>query len=162
HVESVAWIAERKDVLSSLFWMLALWAYACYAERPGPVGYGLLLLAFTAGLMAKPMLVTLPFVLLLLDYWPLGRLRIGECPVAGTGEGVTDRRPASLSHLVGEKLPFLALAAGVCVLTVLAQRGAVKTLVQIPLWNRIENALVAYVNYIGMMFCPHPLAAFYP
>src|SRR5205814_9008341 len=76
HVESVAWVAERKDVLSTLFWMLTLWAYVRYVERPGPGRYALVLLAFALGLTAKPMLVTLPFVLLLLDYWPLRRLQI--------------------------------------------------------------------------------------
>jgi hypothetical protein len=162
HVESVAWVAERKDVLSTLFWMLALWAYARYAECPWPGRYLLVVMAFAAGLLAKPMVVTLPCVLLLLDYWPLGRLRLGRDPGAGAAGGAGRLPPASVYRLVGEKLPLLALAGGVCVLTVLAQRGAVKTLEQFPLPVRVLNALLAYVTYAGKMFWPHPLAAFYP
>jgi tetratricopeptide (TPR) repeat protein len=149
HVESVAWVAERKDVLSAVFWFLTLWFYARYVERPGTGRYLAVVLAFCLGLMAKPMIVTLPFVLLLLDVWPLrrapGRVLPGKA-------------------LLREKLPLFALAAGASVLTFLAQRhgGAVAPLAGIALPLRIENALVSYVAYIGNMFWPADLAVFYP
>ncbi len=141
HVESVAWIAERKDVLSALFWMLTLYAYAGYAARPGPARYGLTLLAFCFGLMAKPMLVTLPLVLLLVDYWPLAR-------------GVR----------LLEKLPFLALSAAVSVVTYVVHReaGATASLELVPLAVRLENALVSCAVYALKMFWPSNLAVFYP
>ena len=141
HVESVAWVAERKDVLCALFWFLALWAYARYAERRGAGRYLLVLLPFCLGLMSKPMIVTLPLVLLLLDVWPLGR------------------RPA-----LGEKLPFFALAAAGAVVTYLVQRGsgAVEALGAFPFGLRVENALVSYVIYAAKTFWPTRLAVFYP
>jgi len=148
HVESVAWIAERKDVLSGLFWMLTMWAYIRYVERPG-VGRHLAVLGFyVLGLMSKPMLVTLPFVLLLLDYWPLGRFRAG--------------RP--LWKLIPEKLPLLACAAASSVITYIAQSGAtaLTSLERLPLGVRVANASVAYVAYIGKMIWPRGLAVFYP
>jgi tetratricopeptide (TPR) repeat protein len=173
HVESVAWVAERKDLLSALFWMLALWAYAGYAERSGLARYLLVVLAFLASLLSKPMAVTLPCVLLLLDYWPLGRLRFGGDPETriedrgsriekgNVRSSILDPR-TSRFLILAEKLPLLALAGGVCVITLLAQRGAVKTLEQFSLPVRLLNALLAYVGYIGKLFWPHPLAAFYP
>ena len=141
HVESVAWVAERKDVLCALFWFLALWAYVRYAERPGAGRYLLVLLPFCLGLMSKPMIVTLPLVLLLLDVWPLGR------------------RPAPR-----EKIPFFALAAAGAVATYLVQRGsgAVEALAAFPFGLRVENALVSSVAYAARMFWPTPLAVFYP
>jgi protein O-mannosyl-transferase len=143
-VESVAWVAERKDVLSGLFFMLSLWFYARYAERPNSRGwYGLVLASFALGLMAKPMLVTLPFVLLLLDYWPLGR-RVG------------------LRALIVEKIPFFVLAAASCLVTLAAQREAMRTLQNVDLSARLANAAIAYSGYLGKMFYPVELAAFYP
>ncbi|HUI55211.1 MAG TPA: tetratricopeptide repeat protein [Bryobacteraceae bacterium] len=144
HVESVAWIAERKDVLCALFWFLALWFYARYAQRPGAARYALVLLAFCLGLMAKPMIVTLPFVLLLLDVWPLRR--------------------ANRLAVLWEKAPFFLLAAGSAVVTVLAQEQgrAVKSLVAMPFGLRIENASVAYAAYIVRMLWPANLAVLYP
>jgi len=141
HVESVAWIAERKDVLSALFWMLTLGAYARYVARPGPARYACTLLAFGLGLMAKPMLVTLPLVLLLLDYWPFAR-----------------------GFRIREKLPFLALSAAASVVTYMAhaQAKAVVSLETIPLGMRVENALISCAAYIGQMFWPSGLAVFYP
>ena len=141
HVESVAWIAERKDVLSAFFFMATLWAYARYVARPGPWRYALTLLAFCLGLMAKPMVVTLPVVMVLLDYWPFARgLRIVE------------------------KLPFFALSAAASVVTYLVheQVAAVVSLESIPMGPRIENALVSYAIYVGKMFWPARLAVFYP
>ncbi|MGP8245051.1 MAG: tetratricopeptide repeat protein [Bryobacteraceae bacterium] len=150
HVESVAWVAERKDVLSMLFGLLALWAYLAYTRRPGPMRYLTVLLLFALGLMAKPMLVTLPLVMLLLDYWPLRRLAL-------------DRRDAVLRLLL-EKLPLLAVAAISSVITFVTQRGAgaVRDLTRLPLNLRVENAVVAYAAYIGKMLWPARLAALYP
>ena len=147
HVESVAWAAERKDVLSALFWMLTLWAYARYAEKPAARRLGLVALFLALGLMSKPMLVTLPFVLLLLDVWPLGRL------------GKT-----SLGRLVLEKAPLFALVAIASLVTFLVQRaaGAVAPLQTYSLPVRVANALVAYVAYIGQAFWPARLSAYYP
>jgi Flp pilus assembly protein TadD len=156
HVESVAWVSERKDVLSGLFWMLTLAAYVGYARRPGPVRYLLLLVIFALGLLAKPMLVTLPCVLLLLDYWPLRRWE-GHAPEASAAFP-----PASLRRLIAEKLPLLALAVASSCVTVVAQRGVVKTWEEFPLRVRVLNALVAYVAYLGKTFCPSGLAVLYP
>jgi len=144
HVESVAWIAERKDVLCALLWFLALWFYARYAERPGVGRYLFVLLTFCLGLMAKPVIVTLPFVLLLLDVWPLRR--------------------ANRFAILWEKLPLFALAAGASVVTYLAQNqgGAVKSLTSTPLGLRVANALVTYITYIARMFWPVNLAVYYP
>jgi tetratricopeptide (TPR) repeat protein len=145
HVESVAWVAERKDVLSTLFWMLALLAYLWYARRPGVIAYLAVAAALALGLMAKPMLVTLPFVLLLLDYWPL-------------------RRPGPPARLVLEKLPLFALAAASCAATLWAQRagGAVAAVERLGPGARLGNALVAYAVYLRKAVWPDDLAAFYP
>ncbi len=147
HVESVAWAAERKDVLSTLFWLLTLAAYARYAEQPKGSRYAWVILAFTLGLMAKPMLVTLPFVLLLLDYWPLKRL---------------EKRSAA--RLFAEKIPMLLLAAASCFVTVAVQRsgGALAGLELVPLAERVKNAIIAYVFYLEKTFAPAGLAVFYP
>jgi tetratricopeptide (TPR) repeat protein len=147
HVEAVAWVAQRKEVLGGLWWMLTLAAYAAYARRPGPVGYALVVLALALGLTASPMLVTLPFVLLLLDYWPLGRLRHGGTP---------------LWWLVVEKLPLLALAAGCCAATLAAQDNVLPPWSVFSLKARILNALVSCVTYLGQTLWPTDLAVFYP
>jgi tetratricopeptide (TPR) repeat protein len=151
HVESVAWIAERKDVLSAFFFMLTLLAYLHYTRAPSIGRYLTVALVVALGLMSKPMLVTLPFVLLLLDYWPLGRF---ETKRANSG-----RR---LSQLVLEKIPLIALSAVSSIVTFLAQRGAIGWTEQLPVSTRISNALVAYVIYIRQMFWPAGLAVFYP
>ena len=155
HVESVAWVSERKDVLSTFFWMLTLWAYARYVEKPGMKRYLPALLFFVLGLMSKPMLVTLPFVLLLLDYWPFGRLQaIGHVkPVA-----------RQFLCLTREKIPFFFFSAALSILTFLGQQGAnaVGALDEFPLHIRVANALVAYMSYIGKMIWPHDLSFFYP
>ncbi len=143
-VESVAWVAERKDVLSGLFFMLTLGAYARHARRPWSWGhYGLVALLFALGLMCKPMLVTLPLVLLLLDYWPL-------------------QRAESAGKLVLEKLPLLALSGAGCVITLLAQSGAIQSTETVSLPLRFANALVTCVVYLGQMVWPAGLALFYP
>jgi protein O-mannosyl-transferase len=164
HVESVAWVAERKDVLSALFWMLTLMFYLRYTERPGSARYLLTLLCFALGLMAKPMLVTLPFVLLLLDYWPLARFsRHGAEPATTCSDGLSGpkRQPA---RVVLEKAPFLVLSAASCVVTFFAQQkgGAVGSIEVIPLSFRFGNALIAYVRYLGKMIWPSRLAVIYP
>jgi protein O-mannosyl-transferase len=157
HVESVAWVAERKDLLSALFWMLTMWAYVRHVERPNGARYWLTLGLYALGLMAKPMVVTLPFVLLLLDYWPLGRTRWAQSALGG-------KTTAPLSRLLKEKLPFLALAAASCVTTVWAQHagGAVVSLERLAVGDRVANAVVSYVRYMGKTVWPVGLAAFYP
>jgi len=162
HVESVAWVAERKDVLSTLFWMLTLSAYVAYVQRPRLRRYLVVLLFFALGLMAKPMLVTLPFVLLLLDFWPLGRMSQEPDP-AGRWAPSRNWR-ATVVPLVWEKLPLLALAVASSIVTFVVQRrgGSVVSLDAIPLNLRLANALVSYVAYIGKMLWPARLAVLYP
>jgi len=156
HVESVAWAAERKDVLSTLFWMLTMGAYAFYVENPAPKRYLPLLLFFALGLTAKPMLVTLPFVLLLLDYWPLARFRIGKTAPRSLTAG--------LAPLIREKIPLFVLSAAASIITFVAQKhgGAVETIESLSIPDRLANAAHAYVQYILKMFWPQDLAAFYP
>jgi Flp pilus assembly protein TadD len=150
HVESVVWVAERKDVLSTMFGLLALRAYAGYVERPGICRYLLVVSALGFGLLTKPMLVTLPFVLLLLDYWPLKRLSLWNVRMVW--------------KRVWEKVPLLALAGASGVVTYLAQErgGAMRSFESFPMWMRIENTLVSYAGYIGKMLWPSSLAVFYP
>jgi Tfp pilus assembly protein PilF len=192
HVESVAWISERKDVLSTLFLFLTIFCYVRYVEDPKVGRYLPVILFFALGLMAKQMLVTLPFILLLLDYWPLGRLDIRKSAIAGRlDEPGTKRRadkkkkhqkvivknevqiqkaPTSvykwplLISLVKEKLPLfgMAAAASVVVLIVQSRTGVVKSIEQYSLQARIENTLVSYVAYIGKMIWPANMAIFYP
>ena len=151
HVESVAWIAERKDVLSAFFFMLTLLAYLHYTRAPSIGRYLTVALVVALGLMSKPMLVTLPFVLLLLDYWPLERFE--------TRRSNSGRR---WSQLVLEKIPLIALSAVSSIVTFLAQRGAIGWTEQLPVSARISNALASYVIYIRQMFWPAGLAVFYP
>jgi tetratricopeptide (TPR) repeat protein len=177
HVESVAWISERKDVLSTFFAMLALLSYTRYAQsvtsdkwqvthsspvirHPSP-DYWFALIFFALGLMAKPMLVTLPFVMLLLDFWPLGRVAGGKWQVAGSP--APNLQPSTFNLLTLKKWPFFLLAAGSCVMTFLAQREeAVRTLTQVSLPLRLENALVVVATYLFQIFWPANLAVFYP
>ncbi len=153
HVESVAWITERKDVLSTMFWFLGLWAYASYIARPHWRRYTLVVVCAVLGLLAKPMVVTFPFVLLLLDVWPLKRVTL-----YGTGAWPAWRRA------ILEKLPLVALAVGAGVLTYLAQdqAGAAATLEAVPAGLRLQNAVVSYVAYLWATVWPSPLAAIYP
>jgi protein O-mannosyl-transferase len=168
HVESVAWITERKDVLSTLFWLLTMVAYLAYVRRPGVFRYALTLMLFALGLMAKPMLVTLPFVFLLLDYWPLDRF---AAPRTIKTSGGKSHKPASipdrrriLYRIIVEKVPFLAIAAVSSVITFLVQRGGggVANIDVLPLNSRVSNAFLSYATYIGKMFWPQDLAVFYP
>ena len=155
HVESVAWIAERKDVLSTLFFLLTAGAYTVYARAGGRqrwTAYGLALGLFALGLMSKPMAVTAPFVLLLLDYWPLGRLAPGQGGRVGS----------ALGRLLIEKTPFFVLSACSSVVTYLVQQrgGAVSVSVALP--DRLTNALVSYAVYLKKTVWPFDLAVFYP
>jgi len=157
HVESVAWIAERKDVLSTFLGMLALWAYVFYTHRPGLWRYLTVAALLVLGLMAKPMLVTLPLLMLLLDYWPLGRLS----PARGRAGAA---RPVAWWRLVLEKAPLLVLSVASGAMTLWAQSagGAVVSRELLPPTDRLANAVVAYVAYLGKMFWPSPLVFFYP
>ena len=151
HVESVAWVAERKDVLSTFFWLVTMWLYCRYVEVPGP-RYLLVLASFTLGLMAKPMLVTLPFVLLLLDFWPLGRIRVEN------GKWVVP--PAA----VLDKVPMIVLVGVTSVLTFLVQRrgGTVAQVGMLSVGTRLQNVLVSYVTYLRKTFWPSDLGIPYP
>jgi Tfp pilus assembly protein PilF len=190
HVESVAWVAERKDVLSTLFWMLTMGAYVYYVERPGYKRYLFVFAFFVLGLMSKPMLVTLPFVLLLLDYWPLKRLQTAK---AGARIAAATPQPArrakkkqksqqqpgkdttqtkgtvesralwpELRPLLKEKIPFFVVTILFCFVTFYAQHRVVKPMELYPLGGRIANALISYVSYIGKMLWPVELSIFYP
>lgn len=151
HVESVAWISERKDVLSTFFGLLSLLSYASHLKENRPRALWLAPLFFALSLMAKPMLVTLPFLLLLLDWWPLQRF----APL---------NFRANISRLLFEKIPYFVLSIASCVITLITQRngGAVAALVKFPLPERIENAFVSYARYVGKTFWPAALATPYP
>jgi len=151
HVESVAWISERKDVLSTLFWILTIDVYFRYVKNHGRRWYFLALTLFALGLLAKPMLVTLPFVLLLLDYWPLNRFELKS------GEHIWRRR-------IQEKIPFFILSAVSSVITFVVQKntGTVSKIEALPLTMRTANTVISYGKYIEKMFWPANLAAFYP
>ena len=161
HVESVAWVAERKDLLSTLFGMLTILAYTWYVRGGGTWRYLAVFGCFTLGLMSKPMLVSLPFVLLLLDYWPLRRLGIGGGETADEHCRVAEK--PLLSRLIIEKLPLFALALLSSCITIYVQKAeALHTLEVTPLSFRIGNALVAYPRYLGKTVWPSDLAVLYP
>ncbi len=170
HVESVAWASERKDVLSTFFWLLTLMAYARYAEKAesrkqkpaaqlSTPSYLLALFFFACGLMSKPMVVTLPFVLLLLDYWPLNRLPLFDSQKITVKDFVR-----KTLRLTVEKIPFFILAFVGSAITYLVQKsgGALSSFVTLPLHERVANALVSYVRYISKTFWPADLAIIYP
>jgi len=168
NVESVAWVVERKNVLSTLFWMLTLLSYARYVEHSNIARYLLTLSAFVLGLMAKPMLVTLPFVLLILDFWPLNRFHFQ--PLLDTHQK-TARIPklrrikeSDFFPLILEKIPFLIFSgSSVCLSLLSAHRNRlVISLDEVSLYHRMTNALISYVSYIGKMVWPRDLAVFYP
>lgn len=178
NVESVAWVAERKNVLSTLFFLLALGAYGWYARSPNLKRYVALVVLFVLGLAAKPMVITLPFVLLLLDFWPLKRIQGWSQSPPPNRQGARREKEefnrltaepdfsftqASFSHLVLEKLPLLAFCAGSAVLTIIAERAvAIESLQQFPLAIRVENAIYAYAMYLWKAFWPTRLAVYYP
>lgn len=175
HVESVAWASERKDVLSTFFWLLALIAYLRYARSPSSTKYGLTLLLFACGLMSKPMVVTFPFVLLLIDYWPLDRLRVtgrgavgnemkSEAKNASPQDPLVATPIRSVKYLVLEKVPFFALALASSIVTYQVQNavGTVSSFENIGLYSRLTNALLAYAKYIVKTLWPIDLSPIYP
>jgi protein O-mannosyl-transferase len=164
NVESVAWAAERTNTLSTLFWLITIWAYIHYAEKPTVKRYGLVFLFFTFGLMSKPMLVTLPFALLLLDYWPLGRLKFGQIK---DSSGNTKNRKAIKSgilYLIYEKIPLFFLSAGSSIVTFIAVKNYshLPPLEDISLSTRLTNAMTSYLKYLQKTLWPNDLAIFYP
>jgi Tfp pilus assembly protein PilF len=156
HVESVAWISERKDVLSAFFWMLTLCLYVYYTEKPVIIRYLLVLFSFVCALMSKPMVVTLPVIMIILDYWPLERFQ--------------SKKGKLILWQLKEKIPFFILSAALVIITLHSpQNTALRTLYNIfgqpkefPLFSRIANALVSYVTYLEKTFWPHDMAIFYP
>jgi tetratricopeptide (TPR) repeat protein len=168
NVESVAWAAERKDVLSALFGILTMLAYVRYAAHPGWKRYLLVALCLSLGLMAKPMLVTVPLALLLLDYWPLRRYQQGDPAARGAsrsrGPGTLRRYVPVFFRLLREKIPLFMIAAASSVITIIVQQrgAAVSTLEGLPPGVRISNALVSYVIYLRKTFWPADLGVFYP
>jgi protein O-mannosyl-transferase len=148
NVESVAWVSERKNLLCTFFWFAGLWSYAYYVERPTRYRYSLILVTFSLGLMSKPIIVTFPFTLLLLDYWPLGRLTSWKI----------------FPRLLFEKIPLFILAVIVSIATFLSSlHGDITISIdKLPLPDRLANAVVAYVKYLGKMFWPQNLSVFYP
>ena len=189
HVESVAWIAERKDVLSTFLWILTIGAYSYYTERPVLRRYLIALLFFILDIMSKPMVVTLPFVLLLLDYWPLGRLQLPgpksadhekspkllkrkhkgkKVPkgiiIEASQEQKTTELPywgSNLAQLVGEKIPFFIVSAISCIITVVGQKASLYSMSELPLGYRVSNAIVSYAHYLIKMILPVNLSVFY-
>jgi tetratricopeptide (TPR) repeat protein len=167
-VESVAWVAERKSVLSGFFWMLTIAAYVIYTERPCIGRFLLVVLVFALAALSKPMVVTLPFVLLLLDYWPLGRFQwthqSGVNTLSKSESVELSSQSSPLRCLIAEKIPLFILAAILSIITFIAQRsgGAMKLTDHVPLEFRIANAFISYLAYIGKMIWPRRLAVFYP
>jgi protein O-mannosyl-transferase len=168
NVESVAWVSERKNVLSTFFWMLTILTYIRYTERPGIYRYMLILFVFVLGLMSKPMLVTLPFVLLLLDYWPLCRLnlaRLRSDEQKTQSSEITGFQMSFVLRLILEKIPLAILSIACIYLTTSLSIQRFKFVIptaSVPMKLRIANALVSYVGYIKKMICPINLAAYYP
>ncbi len=151
HVESVAWISERKDVLSASFWLLTSIAYVRYVRRPGAARYAGVIVLYALGLMAKPMLVTLPIVLLLLDFWPLGRWAASAGP-----------RVERVRALIVEKIPLVALSIASSAITLRAQWSVIGTTASYPLGDRLQNAALGYLWYLGKAVWPVDLALHYP
>ncbi len=148
HVESVAWISERKDVLSAFFWMLTLCLYVYYTEKPVIKRYLLVVVSFVCALMSKPMVVTLPVIMMLLDYWPLNRFEL--------------KKDNPVLWQAKEKLPFFLLSAVFSIITIYAQHKQTAKFFYFPLSSRLANAPVSFVTYLEKTFWPHDLAAFYP
>jgi tetratricopeptide (TPR) repeat protein len=179
HVESVAWVSERKDLLSAFFGLLTLMAYAAYASgskvesRKSKVWYGVALVLFACGLMSKPMLVTWPFVMLLLDFWPLQRMAVDgwrgtektsghSTPHLVLSPIEAEGRKPTIANLALEKIPFLLLAVASCIITLKVQENAMSSEETLPLSDRFGNAVLAYTGYLAQTFWPTKLAIFYP
>src|SRR5262249_45344188 len=156
NVESVAWVAELKNVLSTFFWLLTLWAYGWYTLRPSWRRYLAVVCLFGFGLMANPIPLTMPFILLLLDYWPLRRVRLEPHEDVSASQ--------KLTPLVLEKIPLLVLSAASSVITIIAQRsgGALVTATAVPFRIRVTNAVFAYADYLVKLLWPHNVSIFYP
>lgn len=164
-VESVAWAAERKDVLSGFLWILTMAAYAFYTERTSVKRYLLVVCVFSLGLMAKPMLVTLPFVLLLLDYWPLRRFSLAPKPEENLQKSDLNQNACGIKQfglLIAEKIPLFILVALSSIVTYFAQSGGGAVIENFSLKLRLANASVSYIRYIGKMIYPVRLAVLYP
>ena len=165
NIESIAWAAERKSVLSTFFWLLTTWTYINYVQKKILARYSVVVLFFALGLMSKPMLVTLPFVLLLLDYWPLKRLKITPAKniIPSDIETQVDNKKKFL-NLVFEKIPLLFLVVGSCIVTLSAQKlaGAIVSTETVQTTTRISNALVSYLVYLEKMLWPKNFSVFYP
>jgi tetratricopeptide (TPR) repeat protein len=161
NVESVAWIAERKNVLSTFFWILTMLFYAWYARQPSWKRYLPVFLCFVLGLMSKPMLVTLPFVLLLMDFWPLKRMAFGDL---ATDPSNPSGRKEKISFLILEKVPLLFMTCVSMVLTFYAAKsvGTIADFATVPLTQRLYNAVLSYVFYLKKLFWPTDLSLFYP
>jgi len=164
NVESVSWAAERKNVLSALFWLLTMWAYIHYAAKPTIKSYGLVFLFFTLGLMSKPMLVTLPFVLLLLDYWPLRRLKFGQERESNEVLEKNIAKKSEVLQLVLEKIPLFLLTTGLSIITFIAQKslGAMNYAESLTFSTSVTNAMVSYLEYLGKIIWPRGLSILYP
>jgi len=162
NVESVAWVAERKNLLSMLLFLLALWAYVRYTRKRSTSLYSMVLMFYTLALMAKPQVITFPFLLLLLDYWPLRRLDARGNLDSRRGSGDPGKLP--VATLIREKVPLLLLSAASAVITLIAQQagGAVRSLSEYGFFLRVETAAVAYARYLGKAFWPTKLVAMYP
>jgi len=162
HVESVAWISERKDVLSAVFFLFMLGAYGRYAHAPSTTRYLAVVVLYAAGLMSKPMLVSVPIVLLLLDYWPLRRL---EQPSLTTGKrkiAQSGNQGDVIRRLLLEKIPLLILSIGACTVTYILQKRAAGAIPPLPLLWRVQNAFASYAIYVWKTLWPTDLAVFYP
>jgi tetratricopeptide (TPR) repeat protein len=164
NVESVAWAAERKNVLSTLFWLLTMWAYIYYTEKPTIKRYGLVFLFFILGLMSKSMVVTLPFVLLLMDYWPLRRLEFNQERGTSTSVERINAKRSEVFRCVLEKIPLFIFTIGLCIATFIAQNsfGNMNYTKQLTFATRLNNAMVSYIEYLRKMIYPENLAMFYP
>ena len=165
NIESVAWAAERKNVLSTFFWLLTMWAYVHYLQKRNLARYSTVVLFFAIGLMSKAMLVTLPFVLLLLDYWPLKRFEITHLKRIFSGDTKNQiEYKQKLLNLIFEKIPLLFLVVGSCIVTLSAQKlaGAIVSIETVQTTTRISNALVSYLVYLEKMMWPKEFSVFYP
>ena len=167
NVDSVAWIAERKNLLSTFFWILSIFLYKRYVDKANLARYALVLTSFFLGLMVKPMLVTLPFVFLLLDFWPLKRTRCSFQPTMESEAAWSDKtefQPTAISKLVIEKIPFLFLSFGSVCMAIFSTRqiGEIVAVDSVPMILRIGNGLISYVCYVGKMIWPFNLAVYYP
>ena len=165
NIESVAWAAERKNVLSTFFWLLTMGAYVHYIQKRNLARYSTVVLFFALGLMSKAMLVTLPFVLLLLDYWPLKRFEIAHLKRISSGDTQNQiENKKKLLNLIFEKIPLLFLVVGSCIVTLSAQKlaGAIVSIETVQTTTRISNALVSYLVYLEKMMWPKDFSVFYP